>query len=148
METILRAIAAYWILLFLLRVSGRRTGKRLTPFEILLIFLLGGQMTQAILGEDRSLTNAITGVATVAMMHAVVSWAKLKWKGLAKAIDGTPIVIYADGEWFESRMAMVRVEREDVLASARGDGVIDMDKVRFAIVERNGAISIIAKEDK
>jgi uncharacterized membrane protein YcaP (DUF421 family) len=54
MEVVFRAISAYLILLAMLRIKGRRQGKRMTSFEILLIFMLGGQMTQSILREDRS----------------------------------------------------------------------------------------------
>jgi uncharacterized membrane protein YcaP (DUF421 family) len=146
METVFRAIIAYWVLLLVLRLTGRRSGKRMTPFEILLIFLLGGQMTQAILGDDRSLTNALIGVSTVGLMHAFVATVKLKWTALAKVIDGTPVVIYADDTFLDDRMNMVRVSREDVMASAREDGVEHMKKIRYAIVERNGAISIITKD--
>jgi uncharacterized membrane protein YcaP (DUF421 family) len=146
METVLRAAVAYWVLLFALRITGRRSGKRLTPFEILLIFLLGGQMTQAILADDRSLTNAVTGVSTVALMHAAVAGAKLRWMWLAKIVDGTPMVVFKDGELYRDRMNMVRISEEDIRASLREDGELELEKVKLAVVERNGAISIIEKE--
>ena len=146
METVARAALAYWALLLLLRIAGRRSGKRMTPFEILLIFLLGGQMTQSILQNDRSFTNALTGVCTVALMHAIVASVKLHWHWLARVVDGTPMVIVADGQWKEDRMEILRVSKEDVLASAREDGVTEIAKVKLAVVERNGAVSII--EDK
>ncbi|HYP07915.1 MAG TPA: YetF domain-containing protein, partial [Bryobacteraceae bacterium] len=62
-----------------------------------------------------------------------------------RLVDGTPILVYADGRWIEESMDMVRVQREDVRASARGEGIDDFEKVRYAIVERNGSISIIKK---
>ena len=147
METVFRAIAAYLILLIMLRITGRRQGKRMTSFEILLIFLLGGQMTQSILGEDRSLVNAFIGVSTVALMHALFATLKQRSEFAERLIDGTPILVYADGRWIEESMDMVRVQREDVRASARGEGIHDFEKVRYAIVERNGSISLIKKED-
>jgi hypothetical protein len=58
MSTILRAIFAYWFLLFALRVIGRRAVMQNSPFEMILIFLFGGTMIQAVVGEDRSLVNA------------------------------------------------------------------------------------------
>ena len=47
-------------------------------FKILLIFLLGGQTTQTVIGDDRSFTNALTGVSTVPLCHTFVSWLKIK----------------------------------------------------------------------
>ena len=148
MDTVFRAISAYLILLVLLRITGRRQGKRMTSFEILLIFLLGGQMTQSILGEDRSLVNAFIGVSTVALMHALFATLKQRSELVERLVDGTPILVYADGRWIEDSMDMVRVQREDIRASARGEGIDDFEKVRYAIVERNGSISIIKKPDE
>lgn len=73
----------------------------MTTFEILLIFLLGGQMTQSILGDDRSFTNALLGVSTVALMHTFVAWIKTKSARAARLIDDTPLLILrmASGCW-------------------------------------------------
>lgn len=145
METIVRAASAYLILLILLRVTGRRQGQRMTSFEILLIFLLGGQMTQAILGEDKSLVNAVTGVSTVALMHALFATLKQRSPMIERLIDGTPVIVYANDQWIRDAMDMVRVQKEDVMASARGEGIEKMSEIKFAIVERNGSISILKK---
>ena len=146
MDTVFKAVAAYFTLLILLRITGRRTGKRMTTFEILLIFLLGGQMTQTILAEDRSFTNAFIGVSTITLCHALVAWIKIKSRGIAKFVDGTPLVIYADGRWEHDYMDMVRVQKEDVLQAAREEGLEREEQIKYVIVERNGALSIIQHE--
>jgi uncharacterized membrane protein YcaP (DUF421 family) len=147
MQTIIKAAAAYAVLLFLLRITGRRTGKRMATFEILLIFLLGGQMTQSVIGEDRSFTNALTGVSTVALCHAFVSWLKIKSSLAARIIDGTPLQIYENGRWERDHMNMVRVQKQDVHQHAREEGIEREDEIKMIFVERNGAISIIKKSD-
>jgi uncharacterized membrane protein YcaP (DUF421 family) len=146
MDTILKATAAYFVLLLLLRITGRRTGKRMATFEILLIFLLGGQMTQTVIGEDRSFTNALTGVSTVALCHAFVSWLKIKSSVAARVIDGTPMIIYQNGKWETERMNMVRVQEQDVRQHAREEGIESEDEIKLITVERNGAISIIKND--
>jgi uncharacterized membrane protein YcaP (DUF421 family) len=146
MDTIFKAIAAYFVLLFLLRITGRRTGKRMATFEILLIFLLGGQMTQTVIGEDRSFTNALTGVSTIALCHAFVSWLKIKSPLAARIIDGTPLIIYQNGKWESDCMNMVRVQKLDVHQHAREEGIENEDEIKLITVERNGAISIVKKD--
>lgn len=136
----------YFVLLLLLRITGRRTSKRTTTFEILLIFLPGGQMTQTVIGEDRSFTNALTGVSTVALCHAFVSWLKIRSPLAARIIDGTPIIIYEDGKWDTASMDIVRVQKEAVWQNAREEGIASEDKIRLITVERHGAISIIQNE--
>lgn len=146
MDTIARAAGAYFVLLLLLRVTGRRTGKRMATFEILLSILLGEQMAEVIQGEDRSFTNAFIGATTVALCHASVAWIKIKSVRVARLIDGTPLIIYADGRWDRDSMNLVRVQEEDVMQHAREDGIESEDEVELITVERNGAISIIPKD--
>ena len=136
MDTVLRAGAAYFTLLLMLRITGRRSGKRMTTFEILLIFLLGGQMTQVIVGEDRSFTNAFLGVSTVALLHSFVAWIKAKFTWIGQIVDGTPLLIYADGRAIDDCMKMVRVSQEDLLASAREEGLESLDKIKYAKIGR------------
>lgn len=59
MGVIIRAAIAYWLLLFALRLLGRRPGTQMTPFELILLFLLGGVTIQGVLGDDCSMTNAV-----------------------------------------------------------------------------------------
>lgn len=147
MGTVYKAAAAYFVLLLLLRVTGRRTGKRMATFEILLIFLLGGQMTQTVIGQDRSFTNALTGVSTIALCHAFVSWLKIRSTLFARIVDGTPIIIYQNGEWEREAMNIVRVQKQDVRQHAREEGIDSEENIKLITVERNGAISIIEKKE-
>jgi len=78
MATILRAVYAYWFLLIALRVIGRRAIMQNSPFEMILIFLFGGTMIQAVVGEDRSLVNASLAVITIGLMHVLVAWLKVR----------------------------------------------------------------------
>jgi uncharacterized membrane protein YcaP (DUF421 family) len=78
MSMILRAMFAYWFLLFALRVIGRRAVMQNSPFDMILMFLFGGAMIQAVVGQDRSLANACLVVVTLGLMHVFVAWMKLR----------------------------------------------------------------------
>ena len=146
MVTIVNAAIIYWVLLFAFRLIGRRGPSMSTPFEIILLFMLGGMGMQAIIGDDHSLTNAILGIATVVMMHVLVSTLKGWSERFGRIADGTPVIIYGKGHWQEEHMRRLRIHRQDVLAAARGQGVGRLDQVKYVVVERNGSISVL-KED-
>ncbi len=59
MGAVLRAIFGYCFLIFIVRIESRRPGKQMTPFEFVLIFFIGGLTLTTLVGNDRSLTNAI-----------------------------------------------------------------------------------------
>jgi uncharacterized membrane protein YcaP (DUF421 family) len=145
MGTVLRATAAYWFLLFVVRVIGRRR-TQMTPFELILIFLIGGMSIQAIVGDDRSLTNAFIAIATVGMMHVLVAWLKHRFTLFAKIADGTPVVIIDRGQMIRDRMDHLRIQDQDIMATARMQGITSLDQIRYAIVERSGDIAIIKEQ--
>ena len=65
-------------------------------------------------------------------------------KTLDRLIDGVPLLIVANGKPLKDRMQKARIDEEDVLAAARElRGLDRLDQVKFAILERNGGITII-----
>ena len=148
MATVLKAAAAYLVILFAMRLIGRRTASQQAPFDIVVLFLFGGMTTAAILGEDRSFTAAMTGIFTVGLMHVLVSWLKLRSVTFERIVDGTPIVVFDEGRWSEDQMAKLRMQEADIRTAMRQEGLIEMDAVRYAIIERDGTISIIPREKK
>ncbi len=148
MDTVLKAAAAYLVVLFAMRLIGRRTASQAAPLDMVLLFLFGGMTTAAILGEDRSFTAAMTGLFTVGLMHVLVSWLKLRSVMFERIVDGTPIVVYDEGRWSEDPMRKLRMQEADIRTAMRQQGMIDMDDMRYAIIERDGTISIIPKEKK
>ena len=111
-------------------------------------FLVGGVIILATVGHDRSVTNCTMAVIAVGLLHRLVSGAKTKWPKLAEVIDGTPLVLLKNGEWQERTMRGMRLAPEDVLAAARTKGIATFDEIQFAVLERNGGISIIKKEEE
>jgi uncharacterized membrane protein YcaP (DUF421 family) len=147
MATIIHAIAGYFILLFVVRVLRRRAGSQMTLFEFVLIFLIGGVIILSTVGNDRSVTNCTCAVIAVGLMHRTVSLAKSRFPRVGAIVDGTPLVVFKKGEIVNEVMRGMRLREEDLLAAARTHGAVSLDKVDYAILERNGRISIIAKED-
>lgn len=145
METILRAIVGYFILLLVVRVLKRRAGSQMTLFEFVLIFLMGGVIILATVGKDRSVTNCTCAVMAIGLVHRALAWAKSKSPTIGALIDGTPLVVIKDGEWQEEVVGGMALRREDVEAAARAQGLTSLLDVDYAVLERNGAISIIKK---
>jgi uncharacterized membrane protein YcaP (DUF421 family) len=148
METIYRAILVYCFLIVTVRAISRRPGGQFTPFEYVLIFIIGGISIQAVVADDRSLVNAFVGVATIAMMHVLFTLLKQYFPRFGRIIDGTPVILHEGGEWQKKRMVHHGLQEEDVLAAARAHGLESEEGIKYAVLERNGQINIIPKSDK
>ncbi len=81
MEAIARAAAAYFFLLLVFRICGRRTLARITSFELVLLLIIGGAIQQALLASDNSMTGAALVVLTLVALHAGFTALRRRWKG-------------------------------------------------------------------
>jgi uncharacterized membrane protein YcaP (DUF421 family) len=144
--TIIKCVLIYCMLLFVLRLIPRRVGNIMTPFEYILLFLLGGVSVQAVVGDDRSLVNSALGASTIAFMHMLIATLKQRFPTFAKIVDGTPVIVIEDGQWRDREMSMLRVQPQDVMAAARQQGAVQPDQIHMAIVERNGSITILKRD--
>jgi uncharacterized membrane protein YcaP (DUF421 family) len=147
MATIIHAVVGYFILLFVVRMLKRRAGSQMTLFEFVLVFLIGGVIILSTVGNDRSVTNCTCAVIAVGLIHRGVAWAKSKNSTIGAIIDGTPLVVIKKGQQQKEIIEGMLLRREDLEAAARSGGMKSLDEVDYAILERNGRISTIEKED-
>jgi uncharacterized membrane protein YcaP (DUF421 family) len=147
MPVVLRAMAAYFVLLFAVRLIGRRTASQMAPFDLIVLFLFAGTTITAVLGPDRSMISAVSAVFTIGLMHVLVSELKARFDWFGRLVDGTPIVIFEDGHFHEKRMRMLHLQPQDVMAAARQRGLQQLSQVRYAVAERDGKVSIIPEAE-
>ena len=132
----------------MVRIVGRRPGKQLTPFEFVLIFFMGGVTLTPMVGNDHSITNALCTIVAIAMTHFVVAWLKQFSPTFGRIVDGTPLVLLEKGHWQTETMADMQIQEEDVMALARDQGLKTFEEIEYAVLERNGDISIISVQGK
>lgn len=148
MEAIFRAAAVYFFLLFILRTTGKRSLGQVTMFDFVLILIVGEATQQALLGDDFSLTNCFIVVATLFGIDIVMSHAKGMSATLQKIFEDTPLILVDNGKPLYDRMKHEDVDESEILSSARElQGLERMDQIKYAVLEKNGAISIIPKKE-
>jgi uncharacterized membrane protein YcaP (DUF421 family) len=148
MLSIIYAIVSYFLLLTTVRVLSRRPGGQMTPFEFVIIFLIGGVAILCIVGNDRSETNSVLCILTIGLTHRTLSWVKHRRPRLSLFIDGPSLVLLKDGQWQTETMKHMRVHEMDIMASARSAGMRTPDQIKYAVLERNGSISTIKAEER
>lgn len=144
METILRAVAVYLFLLLIFRAFGKRSLAQITTFDFVMLLIVAETTQQALLGDDFSVISCLLLVATLLLLDRVLSFFKERSAWFEAVAEGRPLVILQDGRPLPERMEKSGVDESDILASAReGQGLERLDQIKFAVLERNGAITII-----
>lgn len=147
MDIVLRASATFAALYLLLRLLGKREIGQLTPFELVVIVVMGDLVQQGVTHNDFSLTGSILAIATFAFWALVMSWATYLSPRLEVLLDGRPQVIIRDGALIEANLRRDRITRSEVEAEMRLAGIAHMHQVAWAILETQGKISFIRKDD-
>jgi uncharacterized membrane protein YcaP (DUF421 family) len=149
MESIIKAVVVYGVLLALFRMSGKRTLAEVTPFDLVLLLIISEATQQALVGTDNSMTNAFLLVATLVGLNVLLAGLKTRSKTADHVLDSAPLLIVENGRPIESHMNKERIDIDDVLDAAREHhGIASLDDIRYAVLERNGKISIVPAEGK
>jgi uncharacterized membrane protein YcaP (DUF421 family) len=144
MESVLRATAVYVFLLVLFRLSGKRTLAQVTTFDFVLLLIISEATQQALVDGDNSMTNAFLLVATLVALNILFSEIKQRFKPAERVLDGLPLLLVEHGNLLHDRMAKERIDEDDVLDAAREHhGLERLEQIKYAVLERNGKISII-----
>ncbi len=132
----------------MLRIVGRRPGQQMTPFEFVLIFFSGGLALTFMVADDESLTNALSQITAVVLTHYAIAWLKARSNVVGRVVDGTPLILLEHGRWRTETMKNQRIVLADVMAALRSEGLQRLDQVEYAVLERNGEISIIQADER
>lgn len=143
MEIVLRATAVFAVLFLLTRGLSRRSLSDLSPFEMILLIVIGDIIQQGITQEDQSVTGAVLAAGTVGFWVMVLSWMTWRSDRARRLIEGVPIVLVRDGEPVRDALIAERVPMAELLEAVRQEGVEDLEQVRLAVLEVNGRISVI-----
>jgi uncharacterized membrane protein YcaP (DUF421 family) len=144
MEAVIRGAVTYFFLLVIFRVSGKRTLAQITTFDFILLLIVSEATQNALVGNNASMTHAFLVILTLVAIDIALSLLKRRWPTLDRWIEGLPLVIVEKGRPLKENMRHARVDEEDVLTAAREhQGLLTMDQIGLAVLERNGQISIV-----
>jgi len=145
-EFVFRAVVVYVAVLTMVRVSGKRAMGQLTPFDMLLIVLLGNAVQNALLGQDTSLGGGLLLAATLISLNFAVGLITSRSARAERLIEGEPVVLARDGHVFRQVLRRELVSNADFEAAMRQQGCLQLDEVKLALLETNGHITILSSK--
>lgn len=148
MEAPIRAFVIYMFLLIIFRISGKRTFAQITPFDLVLLLIVGEATQQGLIGDDFSLTKALLLITSLLGIDVLFSYAQRYFKPLDRLVEGLPLVVLEQGEAIPERMKKVRIDEGDIMEAGRKiHGLERLDQMKYAVLERDGSISIVPKAE-
>ena len=145
MDIVLRATVIFLALYVLMRLMGKRELGQMTPFELIVLVVIGDLIQQGVTQNDFSLTGAIIAVSTIAFWALVFSWISYLSPWAERLLEGEPRVIVRDGELIRGNLRRNRLTPGEIESEMRLAGISHMRDVAWAILEARGKISFIQR---
>ena len=140
--TAARGLLVYVVMLFVIRVLGKRTIGNFTAFDLLVALMLGEVVDEIIYG-DVSLAQGFTAIIVVAAAKYMTAWLTSRSKRLGFILEGKPRVIVQHGELQRDALRSEMMNELEAIAALRLRGISDIREVKEAVMEVDGEVSVI-----
>jgi len=146
-EFILRGAIVYFFLLVLLRLTGKRQVGQLAPFDLVLLLILSNAVQNAMNAGDNSVLAGLILAATLIGLNYVMGFATYRSRKLEGWVEGKPEILIHNGKVFSEILKRQEISETELETALRESGCQSPAEVRLAVLENNGHISVIAKND-
>ncbi|WP_149182950.1 YetF domain-containing protein [Streptomyces sp. TRM49041] len=146
MESVLRALIIYLVLMLLMRVAGKRTLANVTTFDLVLLLVISQATQQSLLGDDFSLTTGIVVIATLVAVDRLADYLGFRFPSFSTITNSRPAILVDNGRPIAHRLRRHHVNEAEILQSARqSHGLERLDQIKYAVLETSGGISVIPR---
>ncbi len=144
---IIESLVSYCFLVFLLRILGQKEMSQLTLTDFIVFLLISELITMSIGNEEITIIHSTSSVAALILVDKLSSYITLKNKKIKKIMEGKPTYIIVDGQLNQNIMKKLRYSVDDLCHHLREQGISSVSEVAYAILETDGKLSIIQKND-
>lgn len=143
-----RGIVMFFILLVVIRISGRRSFGQGTPFDTCMAVMVGAVLARAVVGASPWWPTVAAGVA-LAVTHRLVAMASWRWPRVDLLVNGSERELVRDGRVDPEQMRKGLISARDLRSAVlQKIGRDDLAAVHQALLERDGKLTVIPREGK
>ena len=131
-----------------LRMMGKRQIGDMQPNELVVTILISEIAALPIQDIDQPVVNGVVSMFVLVILEVILSALSLKWSRARTFLNGRPTILINDGVIDQRAMKRVRVTIDDLLSGLRQQNIFNIDDVRYAIMETNGQLSVMLREER
>ena len=148
LSNFIRAIIIYIFVLLIMRLMGKREIGQLQPFELAISIMIADLASIPMTDTGVPISNGIIPILGLLVMHLVISVVNLKSIKAREIICGKPRILIYRGKIDEKALKKERFTINELEERLRGNNVVNLCDVEYAILETSGNITVIQKPEK
>lgn len=141
--TVWRTVFFYLLLIFALRLLGKRQIGELEPGELVLTMLVSELASTPMQDTEAKLLDSVVPIVTILLLSLSLSWGAVKNLFLRRLLCGQPSTVIENGVLQQQTMRRCRLTLDELFEELRAQGVSDLSSVKYAILETNGRLSVL-----
>lgn len=146
--TFFRAILLYIFVLIIMRLMGKREIGQLQPFELAISIMIADLVTIPMADVGIPIFNGIIPILGLLLMHLLISILNIKSIKMREIICGKPRILIYRGKIDEEALRKERFTINELQERLRGNNVMNLADVEYAILETSGQVTVIQKPEK
>ena len=146
--TFFRSIILYIFVLIIMRLMGKREIGQLQPFELAISIMIADLVTMPMTDVGIPISNGIIPILGLLLMHLIISIINIKSIKAREIICGKPRILIYRGKIDEEALKKERFTINELQERLRGNNIVNIGDVEYAILETSGQVTVIQKPDK
>lgn len=143
-----RAIILYIFVLIVMRLMGKREIGQLQPFELAISIMIADLATIPMSDIGVPIFNGLIPILGLLVMHLLISLVNLKSIKAREIICGKPTILIYRGKIDEKALKKERFTVNELEERLRGNNIVNLGDVEYAILETSGQVTVIQKPEK
>jgi uncharacterized membrane protein YcaP (DUF421 family) len=144
---LIRTVLTYVLLAAVLRLMGKRQIIDMQPFDLIVTLIIADVASVPLSDVSIPLFYGVLPVLALFLMQSLVAFGALKSRGMRRLVCGNPVVVIEKGDVLEDAMRAARYTLDDLMEQLRDKDVFSIAEVEYAILETNGALSVLKKKE-
>lgn len=140
---IIITLIAYPALIFILRISGKRTLSKMNAFDLIITIAIGSIFATVILNKDVSLSEGILAFAMLVFFQYLITYLSSRNKKVSKLVKSSPTLMAYKGQLLKANMLKERIDEDEIWAIIRKKGYSTLEETAAIILETDGSLSVI-----
>ena len=147
LETCLKTVFVYFLVIFAFRIMGKRQISQLQPNELVITLLISELAIIPIQDDIPFFTHGVFPMLLLVFLEILISFIMIKSGKRRKVICGSPVIVIANGKILQDELRKQRMAIEDLFSQLRNKDVFSIEEVKYAIIETDGRLSVLKKKD-
>lgn len=140
---ICRSLILYILILFLIRIMGKRQIGEMQPFELAITLIIADLATIPMAETALPLIQGIIPLITLVCIHYLICLLSRKSVTFRRLFSGKPVILLdPDGINYEN-LQKVNMNFNDLLEGLHTAGYFNLEELLYVILQTNGTLTVV-----